>query len=85
MQRNPNIKLYALAWSYPGFLGGESGNWPYANPNKTASYIVNWIQGAKEHYKLDIDYVGVSKTTTQYLQCMWMVFRRVLPLVVVQV
>jgi galactosylceramidase len=59
-KRNPNIKLYGLAWAYPAWVanGGDTSN-PYGFPELTAGYIVMWIQGAKSQYKLDIDYVGI--------------------------
>jgi Glycosyl hydrolase family 59 len=51
--RNPNIKLYALAWGAPGWIG--SGNfWSQDMVN----YYVNWIKAAKTTYNLTIDYVG---------------------------
>ena len=39
-------------------MGNGSGD-PYKYPNVTAGYIVKWITGAKQHYGLDIDYIGV--------------------------
>ena len=58
-QRNPAIKLYGLPWAFPGWVG-EYTESPYTNPQKTANYILKWIQGAKKHYNLTIDYIGVS-------------------------
>jgi len=57
-RRNPDIKLYALPWAFPGWIGEGTQN-PYINPSKTASYIIKWVQGAKTHYNLTIDYVGI--------------------------
>jgi hypothetical protein len=34
-----------------------SGN-PYTLPEKTASYVVSWVQGAKAVYDVDVDYIG---------------------------
>jgi O-glycosyl hydrolase len=50
--RNPNIKLYGLAWGAPGWIGG--GNfWSQDMIN----YIVAWLNCAKSH-GLTIDYLG---------------------------
>ena len=59
MQRNPDVKLYGLSWGFPSWVGNSSGD-PYKYPNLTASYIVQWITGAKQHHGLDIDYIGVG-------------------------
>jgi len=58
LQRNPNIKLYGLPWSFPGWLGDINGH-PYRNVTATAAYVVKWILGAWKYYNLTIDYVGV--------------------------
>ncbi|CUI14711.1 glycoside hydrolase, putative [Bodo saltans] len=64
-KRNPNIKLYGLAWAYPQWVTcAPDSNMEqctgdiYAYPNVTATYITKWIAGAKVTYGLDIDYVG---------------------------
>jgi len=57
-QRNPNIKLYGLPWSFPGWLGNRNGQ-PYHNVTATADYIVKWILAAQKYYNLTIDYIGV--------------------------
>jgi hypothetical protein len=51
-QRNPNIKLYGLAWGAPGWLGG--GNFWSTD---TINYLVSWLGCAKSH-GLTIDYLG---------------------------
>ncbi|XP_077992029.1 galactocerebrosidase-like [Glandiceps talaboti] len=56
--RNPDIKLYGLPWSFPGWLGNGTTS-PYKNPQVTAKYILNWIKGAKKYHDLDIDYIGI--------------------------
>ena len=61
LQRNPNIKLYGLPWGFPGWIGQGSRD-PYLNPTITADYVIRWINGAKVHYNLTIDFVGVSYT-----------------------
>ena len=58
-QRNPSIRIYGLPWGYPSWVGGGEW-WPYRYPNRTATYIIKWIQGAKTHYNVTVDYVGVS-------------------------
>ena len=52
--RNPNIKLAALEWVAPGWIGNGLNFWSQDN----IDYIVKWIQGAKVHHGLTIDYVG---------------------------
>ena len=61
-QRNPDIKLYALPWGFPGWIGQGKRD-PYTKPEVTADYIIRWINGAKTVYNLTIDYVGVSFNT----------------------
>ena len=56
-KRNPDIKLYGLPWSFPGWLGNGTQN-PYINPNITTDYMIKWVQGMKKHYNLTIDYLG---------------------------
>jgi hypothetical protein len=48
---NPNIKLYALAWGAPGWVG--STFWT----TNTINYLVSWLGCAKSH-GLTIDYLG---------------------------
>jgi hypothetical protein len=50
--RNPAIKLYALAWAVPGWIGG--GNVWSAD---MADYLVSWLDCATGH-GLTIDYLG---------------------------
>ncbi|EGD72245.1 galactocerebrosidase [Salpingoeca rosetta] len=57
-KRNPNIKLYGLAWAYPGWVGNGTSS-PFSYPNLTADYISKWLQGAKSVYGLDVDYIGI--------------------------
>jgi galactosylceramidase len=66
-KRNPNIKLYGLAWAWPQWVSCAPGtldnctNNPYAYPEQTATYVTKWVAGAKNTYGLDIDYVGSWK------------------------
>jgi Glycosyl hydrolase family 59/Ricin-type beta-trefoil lectin domain len=50
--RNPNIKLYGLAWGAPGWIGG--GNFWSSD---MIGYLSSWLGCAKQH-NLSIDYLG---------------------------
>lgn len=50
--RNPNIKLFALAWGAPGWIG--NGNF-YSTDG--INYLIDWLGCAKQH-GLSIDYIG---------------------------
>jgi hypothetical protein len=50
--RNPNIKLYGLAWGAPGWIGG--GNFWSTD---MVNYLVSWLGCAKAD-GLNIDYLG---------------------------
>ncbi|MFC9331778.1 ricin-type beta-trefoil lectin domain protein [Kitasatospora sp. NPDC057015] len=52
--RNPNIKLYGLAWGAPGWVGG--GGSSFFTP-KAISYLMDWM-GCATQNKLKIDYLG---------------------------
>jgi len=56
--RNPDIKLIGLPWGWPGWIGQGTVT-PYKNRTLTASYIINWVRGAKTHHDLDINYIGI--------------------------
>ena len=63
-KRNPDIKLYGLPWAFPGWVGddpktGKPSGSPFTYPNQTSTYITEWVKGAKNHYDLDIDYIGI--------------------------
>jgi O-glycosyl hydrolase len=51
-ERNPDIKLYGLAWGAPGWIG--SGNFWSTD---MINYLVSWLGCAKQH-GLSIDYLG---------------------------
>lgn len=53
--RNPAIKLYALAWGAPGFLGGHNF-WSTSSPS-TVDYLMSWLDCAKQQH-FAIDYLG---------------------------
>jgi galactosylceramidase len=64
-KRNPNIKLYGLAWGYPQWVSCNPGTLtncsdsPYTYPVQTATYVSKWILGALNTYNLTIDYIGI--------------------------
>ena len=59
-KRNPDIKTYGLPWAYPGWVGGpEQSGSPFTHPNLTSTYIVKWLEGARDVYDVDIDYIGI--------------------------
>jgi hypothetical protein len=51
--RNPNIKLYGLAWGAPGWIG--NGNFWSTD---MVNYYVSWLDCAKNSHGLTIDYLG---------------------------
>eukprot|EP00041_Stephanoeca_diplocostata_P017039 m.339013 g.339013 ORF g.339013 m.339013 type:complete len:833 (+) comp20573_c0_seq1:46-2544(+) len=58
--RNPNIKTYGLPWAFPGWVGGPEMNpSPFSHPNLTSTYITKWLEGARDVYNIDIDYIGI--------------------------
>ncbi|CAK9054683.1 unnamed protein product [Durusdinium trenchii] len=57
-KRNPDIKLYGLAWAFPSWVGNRSGD-PFKFPELTARYLTEWVAGAKSEYGLDVDYLGI--------------------------
>jgi len=67
-QRSPNIRLYGLPWSFPGWLGNGNGQ-PYRNITSTADYVVKWILAARKYYNLTIDYIGVCTYVSSCVEC----------------
>jgi Glycosyl hydrolase family 59/Cellulose binding domain len=53
--RNPNIKLVALAWGAPGWLG----NGTFMSTD-TINYLISWLGCAKQH-NLTIDYLTAAQ------------------------
>ncbi|GGN49972.1 galactosylceramidase [Streptomyces albiflavescens] len=51
--RNPGIKLAALAWAAPGWIG-TSDVWT----KNMITYLVNYLRGARDVHGLTIDYLG---------------------------
>eukprot|EP00927_Polykrikos_kofoidii_P020908 TRINITY_DN1997_c0_g1_i3.p1 TRINITY_DN1997_c0_g1~~TRINITY_DN1997_c0_g1_i3.p1 ORF type:complete len:867 (-),score=85.44 TRINITY_DN1997_c0_g1_i3:169-2733(-) len=61
-RRNPQIKLYGLPWSFPGWIGEGSSLYPYSDDRSRANlvdYILKWVQGAVDVHGLTIDYLGI--------------------------
>eukprot|EP00035_Acanthoeca_spectabilis_P006310 m.123008 g.123008 ORF g.123008 m.123008 type:complete len:805 (+) comp13444_c0_seq1:111-2525(+) len=65
-RRNPGIKLYALPWEWPAWVGGstlvpaygKTGD-PFNNVTRAAQYVTDWVRGASRIHSLDVDYVGI--------------------------
>ena len=55
-RRNPAIKLIALAWNFPAWVGKP-------NSQATADYLVAFLLGAKRVYGLNVDYMGIWNET----------------------
>ena len=56
--RNPKIFLDCLEWGAPYWIGN---GFFYSQDN--ADYIVRFIQGVRQYYQLDINYVGIWNET----------------------
>jgi galactosylceramidase len=56
-ERNPRIKIYALQWSVPGWVGGDTGN-DYSAAN--IQYTLSWLLGAKQRWNCSVDMLGFS-------------------------
>jgi galactosylceramidase len=58
--RNPSIKLYALPWSWPGWLRtGPSDFTPFSAPYAAAAYVRDWLTAVRSSAGLQFDYVGI--------------------------
>jgi hypothetical protein len=60
--RNPNIKIYALAWGAPGWIGvndpaNPTPGQPYFWSQDMINYLMGWFGCAAQH-NLPVDYVG---------------------------
>ena len=55
-RRNPHLRTIALAWNFPAWLGA-------ANSQATAEYLVSFLEGARDHHHVDIDYIGIWNET----------------------
>ena len=57
--RNPHIKLYALPWEFPAWVGAGNTSSPYRNLSKPLHYVTQWMKGARDVHRLEINYVGI--------------------------
>ena len=57
--RNPALKIYALPWSFPGWLRSGSSKSPLAAPAAAAAYVVSWLQGMQATWGVTVDVVGL--------------------------
>ncbi len=57
-RRNPHLKLYALPWEWPAWVGAFTGD-PYHNRSRPVRYVTEWLRGARAVHGLAFDYVGV--------------------------
>ena len=59
-KRNPEIRIYALEWSVPGWVGNGSimdAKGDYTSTNRR--YTLDWLRGARHHWNIStIDYLG---------------------------
>eukprot|EP01052_Picozoa_sp_SAG31_P032922 SAG31_NODE_3661_length_4013_cov_2.518140_2_plen_121_part_00 len=62
LKRNPLIKIYALEWSVPGWVGGPNGSIHTASNDYSSAnrqYTIDWLRGAKERWNIStVDYLG---------------------------
>ena len=57
--RNPAILLSALAWTWPGWVGAGTSS-PWTNANKTVTYLLTWLQGARDVHGLTFDFLNAD-------------------------
>eukprot|EP00746_Dinoflagellata_sp_MGD_P065212 gnl/MRDRNA2_/MRDRNA2_27179_c0_seq1.p1 gnl/MRDRNA2_/MRDRNA2_27179_c0~~gnl/MRDRNA2_/MRDRNA2_27179_c0_seq1.p1 ORF type:complete len:666 (+),score=107.79 gnl/MRDRNA2_/MRDRNA2_27179_c0_seq1:276-2273(+) len=58
-ERNPNIRFHALPWSFPGYLSGDRKQLKFIDEKKAASYVADWVGGAKDVHNFTIQTVGL--------------------------
>jgi galactosylceramidase len=68
--RNPSILLDATAWSAPYWVGNDN-YWSTNATHDAASYLANWILGAKSAHGLDINYIGCKNEPNFYAGAAW--------------
>ena len=56
--RRGGIRLYALPWEWPAWVGQGTGD-PFHNVSKPVRYVMEWIQGAKRVHGLTTDFIGI--------------------------
>ena len=61
-QRNPDIRIYALEWSVPGWVGGTNSSIhdagvDYSTANR--KYTVDWLRGARDRWNITcVNFLG---------------------------
>ena len=58
-KRNPEIKLYTLAWTAPGWIGTSEGKPGEFYSQDNIDYHMKWIKGLKSEHNLTLDYMGI--------------------------
>eukprot|EP01048_Picozoa_sp_COSAG05_P000874 COSAG05_NODE_27_length_29281_cov_199.946919_16_plen_95_part_00 len=60
-RRNPSIRIYALEWSVPGWVGGNGSIHTAADDYSAANrrYTLNWLRGARDRWNVStVDFLG---------------------------
>ena len=58
-KRNPAILLSGLAWTWPGWVGAGTHS-PWTDVNRSVTYIISWMEGARDVYGLDLNYINAD-------------------------
>jgi len=78
-KRNPNILISVLAWTWPGYLStGGRGLSPWNDPEKSASYLIDWIVAAKNIYNVTVDFVDADWNERGWSSDFVVILRRLL-------
>ena len=60
-KRNPDIRIYGLEWSVPGWVGGKGSIHTAADDYSAANrqYTIDWLVGARERWNIStVDFLG---------------------------
>jgi hypothetical protein len=61
-KRNPDIRIYALEWSVPGWVGGTNASIHDAAADYSAAnrkYTIDWLRGARDRWNVTtVDFLG---------------------------
>ena len=58
-RRQPELKLYALSWGLPGWVGRTNGATDGVLSTQGVQYHVDYLRGAKSSHDIEFDYVGI--------------------------
>jgi hypothetical protein len=58
-QRQPGIKLYALSWGLPHWVGNTNGSTDGVLSTQGVKYHTDYLAGAKREHGIEFDYVGI--------------------------